>query len=195
VVSARILAGIAGRLVSGTAAAARRFRADRRGVSALEFALILPIMLALYFGTTEIGTGLTINRKVTHVTSSLADLVTQSKIISNTDMVNIFDAAESIIVPYDVDKLKMTITGIQINSTGVAKVVWSDTRNGTALTAGSTYSGLPAGVNQASTFLVTAKVSYDFTPTIGYLISGTFTLEDQFYLRPRASSTVCRVSC
>jgi Flp pilus assembly protein TadG len=150
-------------------------------------------MLALYFGTVELGQALSINRKVTHVTSSLADLVTQSKTITNADMTNILDAAESIIVPYDVNTLKMTITGITINSSGVAKVAWSDTRHGTALTVNSNYTGtLPAGVNQASTFLVTADVSYDYTPRIGYILTGTFTLHDQFFLRPRASSTVTR---
>ncbi|MEO8667405.1 MAG: TadE/TadG family type IV pilus assembly protein [Bauldia sp.] len=173
----------------------RQFAADRHAVSALEFALILPIMLTLYFGTVEVGTALTINRKVTHVTSSLADLVTQSKVISNTDMTNIFDAAESIIVPYNVNTLKITVSGITINAAGVAKVTWSDTRHGTALTVNSTVTDLPAGVKQASTFIVTAKVSYDFAPTIGYVLTGTFTLNDQFYLRPRASSTVCRVTC
>ena len=170
-----------------------RFARTAEGVSALEFALVLPAMLALYFGTVELGQALSINRKVTHVTSSLADLVTQSKTITNADMTNILDAAESIIVPYDVNTLKMTITGITINSSGVAKVAWSDTRHGTALTVNSNYTGtLPAGVNQASTFLVTADVSYDYTPRIGYILTGTFTLHDQFFLRPRASSTVTR---
>ncbi len=171
------------------------FARDRRGLSALEFALILPIMLMLYFGTVELGTGLSINRKVTHATSSLADLITQSKVISNTDMTNILDAAESIIVPYDVNKLKITVSGIAINSAGVAKVAWSDTRHGTALTVNSTVTDLPAGVKQNDTFIVTAKVTYDFTPTIGYLLTGTYTLDDQFYLRPRASAKVCRVTC
>jgi Flp pilus assembly protein TadG len=163
---------------------------DRKGVSALEFALILPVLLILYFGTDELGEGLTVQRKVTHVTSSIGDLVTQSKTISSTDMENFFDAAESIIIPYNVNKLKMTVTALQIDASGNAKVVWSHTRNGTALTANAPYTGLPDGVKQASTFLITAKVTYDYTPTIGYLLTGTFTITDQFYLRPRQGSTI-----
>ncbi len=61
----------------------RRFAGDRKGVSAVEFALILPLMLALYFGGIELGDALTIKRKVTRVTSSLSDLVTQSTTISD----------------------------------------------------------------------------------------------------------------
>jgi len=177
-------------IACGLAARFRGFIADRRAVSALEFALILPIMLTLYFGTVDLGDGLIIKRKVTHVASSLSDLVTQSKTITTADMKNIFDAAEAIIVPYDVGTLKMTVSEIKIDANGNATVAWSKTRNGTALTKNSAYAGLPAGVKQASTYLITAKVSYDYTPTVGYVLTGTHTLEDQFFLRPRQGASI-----
>jgi len=169
-----------------------RFRADLAGLSAVEFALVLPIMLTLYLGGVELSDALTINRKVTHVTSTLADLVAQSKTITNTDMEDIFDAAESIITPYDLGPLQMTVSGISIDADGNAKVVWSDTRNGTALVPNAAYTGLPTGVNQPSTFLVVSKVNYGYTPLIGYVLTGSYDLHDQFYLRPRLSTTVTR---
>jgi Flp pilus assembly protein TadG len=181
-------------VVSGVIGRFRQFAADRRAVSALEFALILPILLSLYFGTVELGEALTIKRKVTHVTSSVGDLVTQSKTITSADMSNFFDAAESIIVPYNVNNLKMTVSAIKIDANGDAKVKWSRTRNGTALTKDDPYLNLPAGVNQADTFLITAKVSYDYTPMIGYLLTGSFTFEDQFYLRPRQGNEIAEPS-
>ena len=64
----------------------RRFAKDARGVSAVEFALILPLMLTLYLGGNELTHALTIARKVTHATSSLGDLVTQTKAVSAADM-------------------------------------------------------------------------------------------------------------
>ena len=60
----------------------RRLAGDQRAVSAVEFALILPIMLLLLFGGVELGDALTIDRKVTHVTSTISDLVAQSKTIT-----------------------------------------------------------------------------------------------------------------
>ena len=42
----------------------RRFWMDGHGVSAVEFALIVPILLSLYFGAVEVGQALIINRKV-----------------------------------------------------------------------------------------------------------------------------------
>jgi Flp pilus assembly protein TadG len=173
-------------------ATAIRFRADLAGLSAVEFALVLPIMLTLYLGGVELSDALTINRKITHVTSTLADLVAQSKTITDSDMEDIFDAAESIMAPYEATGLEMVVSGISIDADGVATVSWSDTRGGTALTVNSTYTGLPVGVAQASTFLVVAKVNYDYTPIIGYVMTGTYDLHDQFYLRPRLSTTVAR---
>jgi Flp pilus assembly protein TadG len=190
VVATAIRRGAAG--LSALRETAIRFRVDLAALSAVEFALVLPIMLTLYLGGVELSDALTINRKVTHVTSTLADLVAQSKTITDSDMEDIFDAAESIMTPYDITGMEMVVSGIAIDADGVATVAWSDTRGGTALVKDSTYTGLPVGVNQASTFLVMAKVNYDYTPIIGYVLTGTYDLHDQFYLRPRLSTSVAR---
>ena len=39
--------------------------ADRRGIAATEFAVIVPIMLVLFFGTVEFSSGVAVDRKVT----------------------------------------------------------------------------------------------------------------------------------
>ncbi len=169
----------------------RRLAGDRGGVSAVEFALILPLMLTLYIGGIQIGEALTISRKVTHVTSSLGDLVTQSRTITNSDMTNILDAAAAVMAPYSDTPLKMTVSGISINSSGKATVAWSDARNATALAVGSTVT-VPAAVKQNDSFLVTAEVHYPYKPGIGYVLTGEFDLRDQFWLRPRLSDDIQR---
>lgn len=171
---------------------ARRFGGDESGVSAVEFALVLPIMLALYLGGVEVGDALTIKRKVTNVTSSLSDLVTQAKVISNKDMTNILAAAATIIAPYEDSKLQIKVSGVAIDSDGKATVKWSDAYHDTPLAKDSAIT-LPAGVSQKNTFLITTEVHYAYTPTIGYVLTGTFDLTDQFYLRPRLSSKIDRV--
>lgn len=169
-----------------------RFARDHRGVAALEFALILPFMLLLYIGGGEISTALTISRKVTHVTSTVADLVAQAKTISDADIAAIMLAANAIMEPYDVGGIKIRVTLIKIDGAGVTTVAWSDANaNYTALTAGAAIV-IPASVKVNGTYLVSAEIHYPYTPTIGYNLTGTFDLNDQFYLSPRLSVDVKR---
>lgn len=171
----------------------RRFAQSRSGLSAVEFALILPVMVGLFFGGTELSDGLTISRKVTHITSSLSDLITQSKTITDADMANILDAAASVITPYSNSLLKIKVTQVKIDANSVATVSWSDAQNDTALTPGSPIS-IPAALRTPSSYLITAEVHYAYTPTVGYILTGTYDLTDKFYLRPRLSDSITRTA-
>ena len=167
----------------------RRFLRDKRGVSAVEFAMLLPLMITLYLGSIEISQGVGIDRKVTLVSRTVADLASQVTSIPSSDMTNILNAASSVIAPYDLSKLKVTVSAVTIDSSSVAKIKWSCTRNGTARAVNATVT-LPAALNVANTTLVWGEVSYAYTPTIGYVVSGTLNLADQIYMRPRLSDTV-----
>ena len=52
---------------------------------------------------------------------------------------------------------------------------------------------LPAALKVANTSLIWSEVQYSYKPVIGYVISGTLTLHDQIYMRPRLSPSVARV--
>src|SRR5882757_8547320 len=87
---------------------------DQRGVSAVEFAMLLPLMITLYLGAVEI------DRKVTLTTRTVADLASQVSSINNADMTNLLNASASVILPYDTTKLKVTVSEITIDSNGTA---------------------------------------------------------------------------
>ena len=169
----------------------RRLLRDKRGISAVEFAMLLPLMVTLYLGGVEVSQAVAIDRKVTLIARSLGDLVAQATNISNSDSSNILAATAAIIVPYSDSRLKITVSSVKIDNNGVAKVCWSDTKNGTARAIGSTVT-LPAALNTANTSLIWAESQYAYTPTIGYVITGTMNLKDQIYMRPRLSDTVTR---
>ena len=78
-----------------------RLGRDQRGVSAVEFAMLLPLMITLYLGTVEISQGVGIDRKVTLTTRTVADLASQVSSINNADMTNLLDASAAVIAPYD----------------------------------------------------------------------------------------------
>src|SRR6266540_3741741 len=65
---------------------------DQRGVSAVEFAMLLPLMVTLYLGTVEISQGVGIDRKVTLTTRTVADLTSQVISVTSTEMSSILNA-------------------------------------------------------------------------------------------------------
>jgi Flp pilus assembly protein TadG len=168
-----------------------RFSKDRSGMSAVEFAMLLPLMMTLYLGTSEISQGISINRKVTLTARSLSDLASQPTNITNADMTNILNAASAVVAPYTVSNLKATVSEVTIDANGKATVTWSDTYQGTARSVGSTVT-LPTALDVANTSLILGEVTYTYKPPIGYVVTGTLTLKDQMYMRPRQSNSVTR---
>ena len=171
----------------------RRLLRDKRGISAVEFAMLLPLMVTLYLGGVEVSQGVAIDRKVTLISRSLADLVAQATTVSTDDMNNILAATTAVVAPYSDSKLKIVVSSVTIDANGVAKIAWSDTKNGTKRTVGSTVT-LPTALNIANTSLIWAEAEYAYTPTIGYVVTGTMNLKDQIYMRPRLSDSVARTS-
>jgi Flp pilus assembly protein TadG len=169
----------------------RRCARDERGVSAVEFALLLPLMVTLYLGGVEVSQGLTIDRKVTLVARTVADLAAQATTISSSDMTNILNASTAVMLPYSTTQVKVTVSQVSIDSNGKATIAWSDSKNGTARSQGSTVT-LPTALNIANSSLIWSEVSYDYKPVIGYVITGTMKLTDQIYMRPRLSDSVAR---
>jgi len=163
----------------------RRFAGDRCGVSAVEFALLAPVMIALYLGMVEVSDGIGADRKVSLTASTLANLTAQYTTISAGDMTNILDASSAIIVPYSASNLSMTVTCLDIDKNKNVTVKWSVARNASALSGAVT---IPTDLQVPSTQLILAKVSYAYTPTIGYTITGTLNLSDRMYMAPRISA-------
>jgi Flp pilus assembly protein TadG len=168
-------------------------RRDQKGVSAVEFAMVLPLMVTLYLGAVEISQGVSIHRKVTLTARTVADLASQTTGINNASMANILKAAEAVIAPFPAGELKVTVSAVNIDANGIAKVAWSDAHNGTPRAPNSTVT-LPSALNVANSQLIWSEVHYNYVPTIGYVITGALNLFDQIYMRPRLSETVNRTT-
>jgi len=169
----------------------RGLSADQRGVAAVEFALLLPIMVTLYFGGNEVATGVAADRKVTLVARTVADLASQTTKITTDDMTNLLNASGAVAHPFSSTNLKVVVSAVDIDADGKATIAWSATLNGTKRTKDDVVtSSVPEGLRVKGTQLIWGEVKYDYTPTIGYVITGTITLSDQMFMRPRLSETV-----
>ncbi|HSL79325.1 MAG TPA: TadE/TadG family type IV pilus assembly protein [Pseudolabrys sp.] len=168
----------------------RSFKRDREGASAVEFAILAPLLITLYFGCVEITDGIAADRKVTLTAGALANLTSQSQTITVDGMTNILNASAAIIKPYSVGNLAATITCLKIDADGNAKVKWSATLNGTARADGASVTLPSAALAVPNSSLVWSEVSYNYTPVVGYTITGTLALSDQMFMSPRVSPPV-----
>lgn len=161
---------------------------DRRGVAATEFALILPGMLLLLYGTVELGNALLLARKLTAATQTAADLTAQEQTMNTAKMNDIFTAVNEIMKPFDTTGAGYVVTSIVRDSaTDTIRVVWSKAYGtGVAKTANSVVT-VPANMlpSLGDTVILT-QLTYTYQPLLGDLIFASgFSTGDTAYLRPR----------
>lgn len=169
------------------------FLKDRRGVSAVEFALVLPLMLTLWLGTAEVSQGIGLDRKVTISARAVADLVAQVPSINNAGMNDVLAATGTVLAPFSLSNAKIVVSQIKIDGNGNAKIEWSDTKNGQAHAVGSVVT-VPSALKIPNTYLIWGEVQYSYTPSFGSTLLGTIVLKDQIFMRPRLSEFVNRTA-
>ncbi len=126
---------------------------DRRGVTTVEFALIAPLMFAIYAGVNTLARDINVVQKVDFTAQSLASLVAQKMDggssggsgFNETEINDVFAAATPLMAPFPANQLKMTISEVTISDTDwtapnvsrytgwQAVTTWSIARNGGSL--------------------------------------------------------------
>ncbi len=173
----------------------RRLRRDDSGLSALEFAIICPVMLTSLLGAVEVSNGMLADRKVTQVTSTIADLTSQDTDITTSEMRDIWAAGAAIMYPMGVGPLKMRVSSVVADLNGITRVEWSCSLNTTARSAGAVIT-IPEGMVQPGGSVILSEVEYLYTSAIGDFLTSGVTVKDKFYLRPRRVLKVTRTeSC
>ena len=165
---------------------------DRRGVSALEFALIAPALIMLYVGIVEVATALTVYRRTSQVASTAADLTAQVKTVTKSDIRDIQAAASSILTPYSAEPLKIMLTSVVADSQNKGKVDWSCSTKGGGRAKDSNYQ-VPTGLTEPDSSVVVAEITYSYSPLLGlteFFSPGSFDMKRTFYSRPRRSLIV-----
>jgi Flp pilus assembly protein TadG len=173
----------------------RRFTGDRKAVSAVEFALILPFMVFTYVGSFELQDGLSIYFKVTETARTVTDLASQYVTIDPTTMGNILGASAEVVAPYASSGMIVTVSQVNpTNASGQGTIAWSCSLNGTARTTGATVT-LPTNLQTPSgVSIIWGEVTYPYAPNMGFAVTGTINLYQTDYFYPRLSNSVALTS-
>jgi Flp pilus assembly protein TadG len=168
----------------------RRFSGATQGVAAIEFAMILPVLVLIFLATFDGGRAIAAYMKMRAATYALASITNQYPIIQSADMTGILCATAAVMAPYSSGTPAIKISQVQISNKGVATIEWSAAQGTTARTPGSSISP-PTAMAVKSSYLILAEVSYTYAPLFGYFNSGSgITFSDNLYVTPRSVSCV-----
>jgi Flp pilus assembly protein TadG len=191
----------------------RRVMTDRRGVAAVEFALIAPILLALYFLTVEFTQAIDADKKVGRIASMSADLITQQQdSTTRADVDAILQIGGAILQPYNRSSPTITATAIQITNDATPRplIVWSRMlSNGTSSAgpvAAGTQTTVPGNLLVAGSFLIKVEAQLPYKPLLTWTADAkaslgltaafsTINMDQVYYLRPRMSQTISCSDC
>jgi len=175
----------------------RRFRRDQSGVSAVEFALIAPVMILFYFGTAELTQGLMAERRTLSTASAIGDLVAQSNgATTGQDIDDAMNMGNIIMYPFPTTGtvLSICVEGITADNspTPVKSVLWRQVKNddGNCPAVGATVKSLSADIIAAGQSLIMARVAYKYTSSTNLVLHANPTFTKVYYLRPRRSSSI-----
>lgn len=176
------------------------FGASREGVGAVEFALIVPILLIIYLMSFEVTIGISTSRKVSHAASDIADLVTQQTTVSKTYLGTMSNVAQAVLAPYTPSSMTLKVTGISIDASSNATVLWSWSNSGSRpYTFGSAIT-VPNDLKIANSFLVHSELSIPYSlllylPGLNGTETKSFNISKDYYYRQRVGSSVTCSDC
>lgn len=176
----------------------RQLRLGEEAVAAVEFALILPIMLLVYIGSVEASAVISMDRRVQSVAGTLGDLVARSDTnISAAALTDYFRAAGGIMTPYPADGLSQVVTQLDVAEDGTATVIWSRQYvNGTYGVGadhqpGDTYKLAKAMQTiAAGNFLIVAEATHTYLPMYGFAFDQPIRLYRENFFMPRFGGSI-----
>ncbi|MET0170703.1 MAG: TadE/TadG family type IV pilus assembly protein [Aliihoeflea sp.] len=187
-----------------------KFR-DERGVAAIEFAFVAPILFILYFMTMEVSQAIETNKKIGRISSMVGDLVAQTgnENLDRASLDGILDIGAAIIQPYGRSRPTIVVEHIRIDSKDKAFVTWSRQLEGgtkKAAFAKNTETTLPEELMEPGRHLVRVTTRLNYRPVIAWTaeqktalgLASAFDnigMSELSYLRPRNGGKIECSAC
>lgn len=167
-----------------------RLAGDERGVSAVEFAMLAPVLIAFYFGMAEFCQGFMAQKRMGHVSAMVADLVAQEETIATANIDDFFDIGGLIMKPFPTAPLQQRVSSVTRTS-GTARVDWSR-GDGMAPRAVNSTITLPTDLIADGESVIVSEATYDYDSPVDYFMPGITRFSHIYYLRPRTvDKTLC----
>jgi Flp pilus assembly protein TadG len=156
------------------------FSRNCRGVAAVEFAVLLPVLVLMTLGVAEGTRAIMAHKKFQKAVALIGDLVSREEIIG-TDlpgaqlaMAGMMNSAKQAMYPYDPAQLSLAVSAISSNiTTGAQTVAWAYKYNGYTATSCPGAKQMPdAAMLVPGNAAILVEAEYKYTPIISGLIPG-----------------------
>lgn len=174
----------------------RRFGAERRGVAALEFAIIAPLlMVPLLLGSVDLIDVMGANKRAQNAAASLADIVARDTEVSDAELSGMWSALDILMYPNSASGMEIRITSVSIIDATTARVVWSEGHGGmSGRQAGSNVTGLDSRMMVPGTSIIMAESVFKHDAPLGFLFQNQIRMTHNAYRRSRLVDPIPRVS-
>lgn len=171
-------------------------RRDNRGIAAIEFALLVPILIVILAAVVDFGQAFAANRKINQISYKIADVISQSAEWQDSEVSAVLTGAKSIVLPFETSGLKIVLTVIDVDDSGKETVAWSRASGTTAYMAGQASPvTIPAKIKENDMQFVAVEVTYALaTPFTSLLepITGrsSYSFDESYILYPRTGNVI-----
>jgi Flp pilus assembly protein TadG len=178
----------------------KRLLRDRQGVGGVEFAIVAPMLIVLYLMAFELTMGLSVAKKTSMASSTIADLVARQEKVDKAFLTTMADVSGAIFVPYASNDLLIRISAIKIDSKKAPTVAWSWSTTGVAPYAVGSTAPVPSDMLVADTFLIRSELSVShelmmYLPGMSGSQAKSITIGREFYFRQRLGTEVTCSNC
>jgi Flp pilus assembly protein TadG len=156
-----------------------RFTSDVRGIAAVEFALIVPVLLLMMLGSIEIGRAVVMARKFNYITAMASDLIARETTMSDAALTGVATAVQTAWAPNTLATLRIEV--VAARSAGAAStspapgstyVDWSFGLIGTGPRAQCSAYSTPANMLAVGSSTIFVNATFTYTSLFGAAVPG-----------------------
>lgn len=171
-----------------------QFARAREGVAIVEFGLMLPVLMTLFYGCIELTRYILIVQKTEKLAHTVADVTAQSKTVSIANLDQLMEAAGDIMEPFDTGENSRVLVNSVYRPPGngsVATINWRYQSGGdmavtSHLGAVGSQPTMPGGFTfNPRENVIAVEVFYRFDPLLTADFFGTTTIYRSAFYKPR----------
>lgn len=164
----------------------------RSGMVAVEFALVVPLLIILWTGVIEVGNLLLISSRVVAASQTAADLTAREQCIGNDELTDIFAGLSAVLTPYPDSDATYDLASVVFDpSTGTPSVDWRELR-GIADADNDILADSVLNLGGRGDSVIVGTVTYTYTPMFAAILPTDFTFSETAVYRPRRTRAVAR---